>query len=679
MTGDIARLGYEIDSSQARTAASDLDKMNAAAQKVERGAKSLKAASRDLLRDESGRFLSAAQSAEKYGSEIEALRSKYNPLYAASKQFEAQQGELQRALALGAISVAQYDAALESLQGGMIRSGGAVGQFGKTMAASSQHTTNLMFQFQDIGMMLASGQNPLMLAMQQGTQVSGVFHQMQQSGQSAFQGIKGGLLALINPTSLLTIGVIAGGAALVQWGMSAIGASANAQTFHDAIDGLDERVTELNQSVGNLTVENYDKMIEKYGVLNQAVYDNIANIAGLNAQLISISQIDLGGLFSDSFGGVLTNRIDEMRIAFDTTNDQARNLLLLMDNVAASRGPDQLIQSLTAMRDELIDTAGGIKNLTIKQAEFILEIDRSIDKANIAKGALQRMGDAAPDGSWMNPAIGGIDALIGRVNTALAKVSALRVTAAAAGNGAVPKLPGVKPLEGGTGTIDLSSAFVGSSGSSDGGGGGSDPYADNLKRLVESLQTEKDTVDAWYSESMTILEDRRALEILGAQGHADALLSIEQELQRRKAEVRDGDLEHYQNFFGSMTSALQSGGGKMLEISKGFALAEAAVSIWRGAAKALELPFPASLAAWGQVIATGAKAISGIKSASYGGGSVSGGASATTSATSGARSEPERVTRVELMGEDWMVSLAESMMTQIYDASKNGRVIVARA
>ncbi len=116
---DIARLGFEIDSVQARTAAKDLDKLAAAADKTERSAKKLSAASRDLLRDESGRFMSAAQAADKYGSEIEALRVKYNPLYAASKQFEAQQGELQRALALGAISVAQYDAALEGLQGGI--------------------------------------------------------------------------------------------------------------------------------------------------------------------------------------------------------------------------------------------------------------------------------------------------------------------------------------------------------------------------------------------------------------------------------------------------------------------------------------------------------------------------------------------------------------------------------
>jgi len=82
-----------------------------------------------------------------------------------------------------------------------------------------------------------------------------------------------------------------------------------------------------------------------------------------------------------------------------------------------------------------------------------------------------------------------------------------------------------------------------------------------------------------------------------------------------------------------MASAFQTGGEKMLGISKAFGLAEAGVSIWRGAAKALELPYPASLAAWGRVIATGAKALKGISSTKAGSTSLSaGGGQAATAA-----------------------------------------------
>jgi hypothetical protein len=58
--------------------------------------------------------------------------------------------------------------------------------------------------------------------------------------------------------------------------------------------------------------------------------------------------------------------------------------------------------------------------------------------------------------------------------------------------------------------------------------------------------------------------------------------------------------------------------------------------MWRGAAKALELPYPANLAAWANVMATGAQAIAGIKSVTSGGGSSSSSASSASSASTSA-------------------------------------------
>ncbi len=57
----------------------------------------------------------------------------------------------------------------------------AVGQTGQL---ASHHITNLAFQFQDLGVQIASGQNPLVAFVQQGSQISGV---MMQSGMSTKQ------------------------------------------------------------------------------------------------------------------------------------------------------------------------------------------------------------------------------------------------------------------------------------------------------------------------------------------------------------------------------------------------------------------------------------------------------------------------------------------------------------
>lgn len=81
---------------------------------------------------------------------------------------------------------------------------------------SSFHTTNLLFQAQDIAMMTAAGQAPHILAMQQGTQVAGIFHQIG-NGRQIIQALGGALVGLLNPISLVTIGLIGAGAAAVQY------------------------------------------------------------------------------------------------------------------------------------------------------------------------------------------------------------------------------------------------------------------------------------------------------------------------------------------------------------------------------------------------------------------------------------------------------------------------------
>ena len=217
------------------------------------------------------------------------------------------------------------------------------------------------------------------------------------AGTSASQALAQQLPQLLSGFGLLGIGLGTAAAVIIPLAGYFMGAAKSAQQFYEAIDELDTRVSDLNEALSSVVPENYDDLIERYTVLNQSVLDNIANIAALNAQLIGLSQLNVEGVFSEAFGGILTNRIDEMRIAFETTNDQARGLLALMENVGQARGPNELISTLTILRDELIATAGGIDNMTTEQAAFVLEISRAIDQANVARGALEGMEAAARD------------------------------------------------------------------------------------------------------------------------------------------------------------------------------------------------------------------------------------------------------------------------------------------
>jgi hypothetical protein len=103
--------------------------------------------------------------------------------------------------------------------------------------ASTMQTANLTAQFNDIGVMLAAGQNPLQLAMQQGTQINQVFQQMG-GGLGAVRSLGPALMSMVSPMSLLTLGTIAGGAALFQWGMSAMGAAEGAKTYEERLDEI---------------------------------------------------------------------------------------------------------------------------------------------------------------------------------------------------------------------------------------------------------------------------------------------------------------------------------------------------------------------------------------------------------------------------------------------------------
>lgn len=75
--------------------------------------------------------------------------------------------------------------------------------------AMKANTSNIAAQFQDIGVTAAMGMNPMMIALQQGTQLSAVLQGGMGSLGAAFR-------QLVNPISLATIGIVAFVAAMLQ-------------------------------------------------------------------------------------------------------------------------------------------------------------------------------------------------------------------------------------------------------------------------------------------------------------------------------------------------------------------------------------------------------------------------------------------------------------------------------
>lgn len=233
-----ATLGFRIDSTPAATGAADLDKLTAAAVRTTQAVDKLEAEAAGLgtvlkkAGDDARTALPPVESlGRSFGSqddhvrafrmEVERLTLKFRPLAQATQQYEATVNEIQRAHKPGAITAQEMTAALdrerqayERLKTSATAAGAAVKAANSNRGgAQSFNSANAAFQFQDIAVTSAMGMNPLMIGLQQGTQLASVVGSM----EKPVSGLAAAFTSLLSPVSLITIGLTAGTAALIQY------------------------------------------------------------------------------------------------------------------------------------------------------------------------------------------------------------------------------------------------------------------------------------------------------------------------------------------------------------------------------------------------------------------------------------------------------------------------------
>ncbi|WP_261338667.1 phage tail length tape measure family protein [Rhizobium leguminosarum] len=155
--------------------------------------------------------------------EVERLTLKYQPLAQATRSYQTTVSEIERAHKIGAISAQQMSQALdrermayEKLRTSAASAGAAVKAANTNSSASGSQRAagiNAGYQFQDIAVTAAMGMNPLMIGLQQGTQLASVIGSMERP----VAGLAAAFGSMISPISLVTIGLTAGVAALVQY------------------------------------------------------------------------------------------------------------------------------------------------------------------------------------------------------------------------------------------------------------------------------------------------------------------------------------------------------------------------------------------------------------------------------------------------------------------------------
>ena len=154
-------------------------------------------------------------------------------------------------------------------------------------------------------------------------------------------------------------------------------------------------------------------------------------------------------------------------------------------------------------------------------------------------------------------------------------------------------------------------------------------FADRLQQIRDQFKTEREVLAEEYALNQAVLDNA----LLNKRLSEEEYYALSGELARKhQADLQtiqdiglQNNLSAASDFFGAMAQIAQTGGKKATKIAKVFGIAQALISTFQGAAKALTLPFPANLAAYATTLAQGMSAVAAIRGVNDSGGSNSGG------------------------------------------------------
>ncbi len=235
-----------------------------------------------LSRAQSLMAKSAQLSATSMFQQMDQLRAKFNPTYAVLSRYKQTVEEIRSAHRLGALSVNEMTSALSRERQAALSAVQAIKGYNTALASTPKtrnvgrfETANLAAQFQDIAVTSAMGMSPLQIALQQGTQLSAILGPMGASG--AVAGLGAAFASLLNPVSLITIGLTAGTAALIQYFTTASSGAKDIDTvlanhaeniralkgaYGEAAAGLKEYVAESKATLAANARENLDATLD---------------------------------------------------------------------------------------------------------------------------------------------------------------------------------------------------------------------------------------------------------------------------------------------------------------------------------------------------------------------------------------------------------------------------------
>ena len=335
--------------------------------------------------DQAHDMVAASQAAAAYQSALDDVRASFNPIFAASRQYEQQLDRIAEAEKLGALTAreaaqARADAAriiAPSSPGGAAAMAGHAG-------TNSAYTSSVAAQGFDIGVTAAMGMSPMQIGLQQGTQIVQAMEQMG-GGKAAMQGIATGLMSLVSPINIATIGLVALGAAGIQALMSLGG----------EVKSLDDRLEALSAST-DAYAKSSDRarmgaagLRAEFGSVSGIARQLLADMAELDrrtagrdaAAVVKALPADIGLALKDPVG-----EADDLRKTFGLSTwkqeswDMARGVRDAYLGVGKDTGLDEQITAVQRLKDAYTEAAGAAGGITKEEDAALTKIQQALDQ-----------------------------------------------------------------------------------------------------------------------------------------------------------------------------------------------------------------------------------------------------------------------------------------------------------
>lgn len=661
------------------------------------------------------------------------LKLQLDPTFRATQGLEKATRQLNQQFASGNISLEEKNRLLALAQQRYLGAAGAADTFNTEVRASRFAAGNLMAQFQDIGVMMASGQSPFLLAVQQGSQINQVLIGMKEQGKSTIATLGAAFKQFLNPIQLVTFALIAGTAALGQWAVTAYQAwqntsdanyglqkykesakeaatevaslSAEQETFNRGL----QDVTELGLVVGveqqQKKVDELKKTYEELSKTRQGTEGTAPLLRAAELELFRRKEL-LKTLIEYRETAEKRNQEEEeaKEIARDTLavfeqQREAKERLNQQFNKAVEALGDEAAISRLILRygEESAEVAGAraaieAKNLGFVDAQAAAYVNATLEAAAL-KNEIKVTADNAKELTDKIDQVSGADMpLTDKIILLSTKLSisadeaerllrAVRATAAVGSQ----KIPFLNPLLNDDGSVKPSAELLPGYDKKDKSGGGREKNSteSELEKLREKFATEAELQLAAYTQQQELLQQALNQKLLTQQEYHAMLEEATKRHGERMANIdalRHGDgLQQTSHYLGELSAAFATGNAKMLEVAQKFGAAEALVNAWRAYAQVIgdpSVPWFKKLTLAISVFGAAMKAVDGIKGAKAGGGSSAAGGSTGSVSGDASQIAPQGVTNFTFTARDGASKALARLIVEQFEIARLDNGIV---